>query len=142
MASKTGNALLSLGLVLLVAVALWGVPKLPSLPESAKRVELPCKPPLSLLRWWDYDHEGTSTEYWHDGEFVANRSQLNGAVIQKGEPWVAWRGSFTPGEVQIYYGSDDAITAEQLAKWQRWVEECEAPNKVVFAPRSSLPPAE
>lgn len=115
MANKTGNVLLSLGLLLLVAVALWGVPKLPSLPESTRIIELPCKPPPSLLLWWDRDNVWSETdggmkgpaktnlEYWHAGEFIASRKSLHAVSIKTDKPYVAWR-AVIGGEVYITLG--------------------------------------
>lgn len=127
--AKATQTLVSIGVLLLLAAALFGVPNLPSLPEPTKRIELPCEPPPSLLLWWDRynvwaETDGgtkgpakTNVEYWHAGEFVASRKSLRQS-IDTTKPYVAWRGVMG-NEVHIRLGGP------QSEEFKREIERCE-----------------
>jgi hypothetical protein len=118
----------SLGLLAFLTLALFGAPLFRSQP--VKDIELPCRPPLSLLRWWDLDYVAREDKpatiharYTFQGETIATRQEL-GQLNPGSEPWVAWRG---PGEhgLQINVLIPPDLDPAEYRRWQELVESCE-----------------
>jgi hypothetical protein len=118
----------SLGLLAFLTVAVFGAPLFCSQP--VKEIELPCKPPLSLLRWWDLDYVAREEKpatiharYTFQGETIATRQEL-GQLNPGNEPWVAWRGPGKHG-LQVRVIVPAGLEPAEYRRWQAWVEECE-----------------
>jgi hypothetical protein len=120
--------LASLGLLAFLTLAMFGAPLFRTQP--VKDIELPCRPPLSLLRWWDLDYVAREDKpatiharYLYQGEVIATRQEL-GQMQPGNEPWVTWRG---PGEhgLEIRVLVPVGLGPAEYRRWQAWVEECE-----------------
>lgn len=120
--------LASIGLLATLTLALFGGSLFRS--PAVKDIELTCRPPLSLLRWWDLDEVAKEDKpatiharYVFRGEVIATRQEL-GQMQPGNEPWVTWRG---PGEngLQIRVIVPAGLDPAEYQRWQEWVESCE-----------------
>lgn len=125
----------SIGVLAVITVAVFGAPLFRSQP--VEEIELQCRPPLSLLRWWDLERVSSQptpatihARYVFQGEPIATRSELGRLCPSVNEPWVAWRG---PGErgLQITVSIPSSVSPAEYQRWQAWVRECEG-REVAF----------
>lgn len=122
--AKLWSVITSLLFLAVLSAMLLPWPKLPSLPEPSRIIELPCNPPPSLLIWWDRETawaetgsvwsmkgKNTNVEYWHDGEFVASHSQIRKIDFDSSQPYVSWR-AVIGSEVHIELGGPESEAFE------------------------------
>jgi hypothetical protein len=130
-------------LLAIITAALFGVPILRT--PAAKRIDLPCRPPLPLLRWWDLERVSKEdmpatihAVYEYDGEIIATRQELGQLLPNDSEPWVVWRG---PGDrgLQISVSVPASVDPAEYQRWQAVVRDCEG-REVEFVEVSATGP--